>query len=144
VDLQEVIEFANQNPVCYVATTEGSQPRVRAFLMWFADKTGFYFHTGAPKRVYGQLVNNSKVEVCFFAPGPSPGTGKMLRVTGEIKFVGDPDLKKRLVDERPFLKAMGLGYKDPNLVVFSVYTGEAHFWTMENNMRESEIETVKF
>ncbi len=27
---------------------------------------------------------------------------------------------------------------------FRVYNGEAHFWTMEDNMHESEIERIKF
>lgn len=67
--------------------------------MWFADETGFYFHTDAPKRVYSQLVNNPKVEVCFFAQDAAEPAGKMLRVTGKVDFVEDIALKKRLVKE---------------------------------------------
>ncbi|OPX90402.1 pyridoxamine 5'-phosphate oxidase family protein [Pelotomaculum sp. PtaB.Bin117] len=144
MDLREVIEFANKNQVCYVATSEGDQPRVRGFLMWFADETGFYFHTGVPKRIYRQLVNNPKVEVCFFTQGAAERAERMLRVTGKVKFVDDPGLKKRLVEERPFLKAIVSGDDDPNLVIFRIYSGEARFWTMENNMRENEVEVVHF
>jgi len=144
MDLRDVIEFANKNQVCYVATNEGDQPRVRGFLMWFADETGFYYHTGVPKRVYSQLVNNPKVEVCFFAQEAAEPAGKMLRVTGKVEFVDDTNLKKRLVEERPFLKAIVSGDNDPNLVIFRIYSGEARFWTMENNMREDEVEVVYF
>ena len=49
MDLRECIQFANENPVTYIATTDGDQPRVRAFAMWFADTTGFYYHTGTHK-----------------------------------------------------------------------------------------------
>jgi len=42
-DSQDCIKFANENPVCYIATMDGDQPRVRGFLMWFADEKGFYF-----------------------------------------------------------------------------------------------------
>jgi uncharacterized pyridoxamine 5'-phosphate oxidase family protein len=42
-DYQDCIKFANENPVCYIATMDGDQPRVRGFLMWFADEKGFYF-----------------------------------------------------------------------------------------------------
>jgi pyridoxamine 5'-phosphate oxidase len=50
-----------------------------------------------------------------------------------------------LLEERPFLKAIGVGKPDdPMLAVFKIYTGEAHFWTMENNMREAQVERVKF
>ena len=62
---KEFIKFANENKSSYLATVEGDQPRVRGFFMWFADQTGFYFHTGAIKSVYGQLKQNPKVEVCF-------------------------------------------------------------------------------
>jgi len=43
------IRFANENPVTYLATVDGDQPRVRAFAMWFADASGFYYHTGTGK-----------------------------------------------------------------------------------------------
>jgi uncharacterized pyridoxamine 5'-phosphate oxidase family protein len=68
VDFSECIGFATQNPVTHIATTDGDQPRVRAFAMWFADKSGFYYHTGTPKSVYRQLKKNPKIELCFYAP----------------------------------------------------------------------------
>jgi uncharacterized pyridoxamine 5'-phosphate oxidase family protein len=62
-----------------------------------------------------------------------------------VKFLDDLKLKARLLEERPFLKAIGTGKPDdPSLAVFKIYTGEAHFWTMENNMREEQTERVKF
>jgi len=113
--------------------------------MWFADEKGFYFHTAASKDVCKQLKNNPKVEVCFYAPEDLPNVGKMMRVAGEVEFLNDIALKARILEERPFLKAIAAGgAEDPLLVIFQVYTGEAHFWTMENNMRESEIERIKF
>lgn len=142
MSLKEIIEFANRNPVCYVATAEGDQPRVRGFSMWFADETGFYFQTGKPKRIYEQLLKNPKIEVCFYAQGSSPGAGKMLRVSGTVEFIDDLDLKKRVMSERAFLKDMGYDYN--SLVIFRIIKGEAYFWTRENSLREKEIQTVKF
>ena len=107
--IQDCITFANQNPVTSVATVEGDQPRVRKFAMWFADETGFYFHTGTPKAIYEQLRRNPKVELCFYNPGNTPGAGTMLRVTGAVEFLEDLVLKARLIEERPFLKAIGTG-----------------------------------
>jgi pyridoxamine 5'-phosphate oxidase len=70
---------------------------------------------------------------------------KMMRLAGKVKFLDDVKLKSRLLEERPFLKAIGTGKPDdPMLAVFKIYTGEAHFWTMENNMRESVVEMTKF
>ncbi len=145
MNLKDCIKFANENPVCYLATVEGDQPRVRGFLMWFADENGFYFHTGASKRVSKQLKKNPKIEVCFFTPAPPPSAGKMMRVAGKARFLDDIALKTRLLEERPFLKAIGTGKPDdPLFEVFQIYTGEAHFWTMENNMKESEIKGIRF
>jgi len=59
MDLQECIKFASENPVCFLATSEGDQPRVRALLMWFANENGFYFATMSPKQVFKQLKEQS-------------------------------------------------------------------------------------
>lgn len=145
MDLKNCIELANKNPVCWLSTVEGDQPRVRGFLLWYADEKGFYFHTGTTKNVCKQLKKNPKLEVCFFDPGPSQMDSRMMRVAGKVKFLDDLALKSRLLEERPFLKAIGTGKPDnPLLAVFQIYTGEAHIWKMENNMRESEIERVRF
>jgi pyridoxamine 5'-phosphate oxidase len=138
------IQFANENPVTFVSTLDGDQPRVRAFAMWFADKTGFYYHTGTTKEVYRQLSANPKVELCFFSQNPPPA-GKMMRVAGKVEFLEDLILKSRLIEERPYLKAIGTGKPDnPLLVLFRVPHGEAHFWTMENNLREREVPRIRF
>ncbi|MDO8587824.1 MAG: pyridoxamine 5'-phosphate oxidase family protein [Armatimonadota bacterium] len=143
--LRECAKFANENPVCYIATVEGDQPRVRAFALWYADETGFYFHSGAPKAVCAQLRKNPKTEVCFYAPAPMPDPGTMLRVAGNAEFLNDTALKARLLEDRPFLKDMGItGPDDPMLAVFRIASGEAWFWTMANNMREAESERVRF
>jgi uncharacterized pyridoxamine 5'-phosphate oxidase family protein len=33
-------------------------------LMWFADESGFYYHTAAANSVYKLLKNNPRVEIC--------------------------------------------------------------------------------
>jgi uncharacterized pyridoxamine 5'-phosphate oxidase family protein len=49
MDLQDCIKFATENPVCYLATTDGDQPRVRALQLWYADGSGLSFITLSPK-----------------------------------------------------------------------------------------------
>lgn len=145
MNFKDCVDFANKNPVAYIATMDGDQPRVRAFLMWFANEEGFYFHTGSPKPICNQLKKNPKVELCFYAPEPPPNIGKMMRVAGRSEFVNDLKLKARLLEERPFLKAMGMNTPDdPMLVVFRIHNGEAYFWTMETNMDPTKAERVKF
>ncbi len=144
MDFKDCIEFANAVQGSFVATVDGDQPRVRGFLLWFADETGFYYHTGATKQVCQQLMKNPKIEVCLFAPDPA-GAGKMMRIAGKVEFLDDIELKTRLLEERPFLKEIGSGTPDdPNLAVFRIAEGEAHFWTMEDNTKEAEIPRIKF
>ena len=70
MDLQGCLTFATENPVCYLATVDGDQPRVRAVLMWFAHDHGFYFAILSPKDVSQQLHKNPKAEICFYNNPP--------------------------------------------------------------------------
>lgn len=143
MDFQAYVKFANDHPVCYLATAEGDQPRVRPLMMWFADETGFYFQSQSVKALCKQLEKNQKIELIFHAP--EDNGGKVMRVSGEVEFIQDRALRTRVLDERVFLKEMGItDPEDPILAVFKLYTGEAWFWTREYSMRESEIERVNF
>ncbi len=143
-DFSECVRFAQEHPVTYIATAEGDQPRVRAFSMWFADRTGFYYHTGTPKAVYRQLRKNPNVELCFYAPGEQ-GAGRMLRVAGRAEFLSDKALEERLFADRPWVA--GLLTTAPagaQVAIFRIAHGEAWFWTMESNMREGSVPRVRF
>jgi uncharacterized pyridoxamine 5'-phosphate oxidase family protein len=137
MDFKDCLAFAAENPVAWFATADGDQPRVRALGMWFADETGFYFQVGESKDVYRQLLNNPRVEAAFYRPGEASGT--MLRVSGKIEFLQDMALKKKVLEDRPFLKQMGLTPEDPGLVIFRIAQGEAHFWTMQSNLEPKRI-----
>ena len=143
MNFQDCVKFANEHRVCYLATTEGNQPHVRALGMWFADDKGFFFQTESVKSVCKQIKSNNKVELCFYAPDPD--VGKMMRVTGKVEFVEDLGLRSKVLADRPFLKALGIkGPEDPMLVIFRVSSGEAYFWTMADNLKEAGIERIKF
>jgi len=140
MNFEDCLKFAGQNPVAWFATADGDQPRVRALGLWFADKTGFYFQIGGTKDIYRHLQAQPKVEFAFYQPGGMAGT--MLRVSGNVEFLNDPELKKKVLEDRPFLKKLGLTADNPLLAVFRISKGEAHFWTMETSMKPKEI--IKF
>ena len=143
MDLGDCIRFAQENPVTFIATVDGDQPRVRAFAMWFADKTGFYYHTGTTKDVCRQLKKNPKVELCFCSPSGS--AMKTMRVTGEAEFLEDKALEERLYRDRPWMKdVMNNAPKETKLAMFRVAHGEAWFWTMAVNLREREVPRIRF
>ena len=136
---QECINFATEHPVCPLATVDGHQPRVRTFLLWRANENGFYFETFSPKDVYEQLKKNPKVEICFFNNESDLEKAKTMRLTGEVEFLDDPDLKKQLLQDWPFLQDA-----EPVVELFRIQSGEAFFWTMDDVLKEKEIERVRF
>ena len=141
MSLEEYAKFANENPACYLATIEGDQPRVRAMGMWYADETGFYFQTQSVKALYKQIQENDKVEVYYCKPDFS----RVMRVSGRVKPVEDMELRRKCIEERPFIKEMGItNPEDPLLAVFHLYTGEAYFWTRADSMMEADITREKF
>ena len=140
MDFKDCIKFANETPVCYLATMDGNQPRVRALGFWFADEKGFYFQIGAMKDMYGQLQANRKVKACFWQPGEASGT--MMRVAGEVEFLDNLELKKKVLEDRPFLKEFGMTFDHPGLIIFRITNGEAYFWTMKTNFEPKKF--IKF
>lgn len=144
MDFSDCVRFATENPLTYIATAEGDQPRVRAFAMWFADATGFYYHTGTSKRVCQQMIKNPKVELCFYSPNLPPA-GKMMRVTGKVEFLHDPAMPERLFSDRPWVKSlMSEERLGRELAIFRIGHGDVQFWTMENNLKEGESPRLRF
>lgn len=133
MNFNDCIRFANENPICYLATEENGQPHVRALGFWYADTSGFYFQTGTIKEMVGQLKKNPKTEVCFYHLDQMSGT--MMRVSGEVEFLDDHKLKEKAIEDRPFLKSFGMTADSPGLVIFRIAHGKAHFWTMADNFK---------
>lgn len=133
---EDVLAFVNENPVCTMATMDGEQPRVRALLSLLFDDRKIYFTTGAMKSFWKQVAANPKVELCYLASDFS----RMLRIAGEIEEVDDRSRKQRLIDERDYLKEFRAD--DPDFKLIRIKNGKARFWTLADNLKEGEAETV--
>ena len=144
MNLQDCIKFATENPVCSLATTEMDQPRVRTVMMMFANDSGFYFETLSPKEMSKQLHNNHKVEVCFYNNPAELQNAKSLRITGEIEFVDDEEIKKKVYEQIKFLDDLAGKSIEPFLEVYRIKSGEAHFWTLMDVLKEPELERIRF
>ncbi len=136
MNVDDCVKFANQNLNCWLATCDAQQPRVRTLMLWYADGTGLYFSIGAEKDIYSQLKTNPQVEVCFF--DSKSKTMDQLRVTGQVEFIQDLEVKKKLLDARPFLKQRGLTPQSPSLIVFRVAKCVATFWNFATNMQPKQ------
>jgi pyridoxamine 5'-phosphate oxidase len=137
---QDVLAFVKENPVCFIATSDGDQPRVRGFLTVLFNDGKLYFTTGTMKSVYGQLSANPNIELCYC----SRDFRTMLRVSGKIEMIDDREKKQQLLNERDYLKHFGGKVDDPRFILLRLSHGKARFWTIQQNMRESEIPVIEF
>ncbi len=120
---QEIFKLLNENPVFYLATVEGDQPRVRGMLLFRADENGIIFHTGSTKEVFSQIAKNPKAELCFSA------NGVQIRVTGTLRQIFDEELRAEIFAHptRRFLHlpAWTESGHDKTLRIFSMTDGSA-------------------
>ena len=142
---QEIIEFANSNPVCYLATIEKNKPHVRAMLMWYADETGFYFETLSPKEMSKQIHLNPQVEVCFYNQPDDVLDAKELRVSGEIDFIEDKEILEKAFKSREYLEDLAGQPIKKYMEVFRITHGDAHFWNLKTDvLKEHRLEHLAF
>ena len=125
----EIIEFLNANPTCYLATSEGNKPRVRALRMVRADEKGILFQTVEGKDLPKQLKDNPQVEICFY----NAEKNVQVRVAGKATLVEDPALQKEILEQRPFLKPLVEKKGLSAIPVFRIVDCAAYVWTMETN-----------
>jgi pyridoxamine 5'-phosphate oxidase len=144
MDLKECTQFATENPVCFIATADGDQPRVRTFVLEKADESGFYFTLVTTKKMYKQVCANPKTEICFFHADQDGSKVKQMRVTGMLEQIYEPDLLEKAYAKRQWIdQHIGISIK-PLLATFRLRTGNAFFWTFENAAREEQIEVLHF
>jgi len=144
---EDALDFVNKVQAGFIATVDTTkdgnhmQPRVRGVLMWYADDSGFYFHTSKTKDLYTQLLANPRVEIAFASQQPEPA---MLRIWGDIEFLEDNELKAKLISDRPWLLSYGDGKNLDYLVVFKIANASGKFWQNETNMKEKTVPVISF
>jgi uncharacterized pyridoxamine 5'-phosphate oxidase family protein len=130
---EEIISFINENPTCYLATCDGDTPHVRAMGMYKADEKGILIQLSSIKGMYGELVKNPKVELCY------SGSGKVIRISGTADFMEDQAVKEEVVKARPFLKTLVDAHGWEAIKVFRVANPVATVWTMATNLEPREF-----
>ena len=131
---EDVMQFINANPACFLATVDEDRPRVRGMLMYRADNEGILFHTGEAKDLYRQILKNPRAEVCFI----SPDNRIQVRVSGTAEIVEDMDLKRAIVNDRDFLRPIVAQTGYDSLKVIRLTGCTATYWTFERNFLPKE------
>jgi pyridoxamine 5'-phosphate oxidase len=142
MNIHDCIKFASDNPVCFLSTMDGDQPRVRAVLLVKADETGFYFDLLNTKKVVEQVLANPKAEVCFYNNASDLMQAKEMRVTGLMELVQDQELIQKVAKDRSFLDQLAGRPTGPLTMIFRLSKGEAFFWTMPDILKEAQLERV--
>ncbi|OGW34488.1 MAG: pyridoxamine 5'-phosphate oxidase [Nitrospirae bacterium GWD2_57_9] len=133
----EILQFLNANMVFHLATVEDGEPRVRGIWLYRADENGLVFHTGKMKELHRQLSADPHVEMSF--NNGKFGDLTQVRVRGTVELVEDLELKKEIVQKRPFLKPWvdQDGYEQ--MAVYRLKNGKAAVWSMSDNLAPKEF-----
>ena len=98
--MDEVYKFLKENPIFYVATMDGDQPRVRPFGVVALFEGKLYLQTGNVKPVFKQMMANPKIELCTMG---KDGTS-WLRVAAEVVLDPRIEARRQMLEENPTLR----------------------------------------
>jgi uncharacterized pyridoxamine 5'-phosphate oxidase family protein len=128
--MEEIIKFLTENPVFFLATADGNQPRLRpmGFVMNYEGKLSFC--TNNKKDMYKQMKENPRIEIAAAAPD-----GRILRVSGTVAFNPARAAKQKALELMPQL-AQRYSAEDGIFEVFHFETGTAVFSDLTGEKRE--------
>lgn len=100
-DIVKVHDFLKEVETYYLATEDGSQPRVRPFgtILLFEDR--LYIMTSKAKNVAKQLEDNSKFELSAM-----DADGRWIRVYGNLVADNRREVHTAMLEEYPNLKSI--------------------------------------
>ena len=118
--IDKVYYFLNDVETYYLATVDGTKPKVRPFgtILLFDGK--LYIMTEKAKEVYQQIKANPFVEIC------TSMSGVWLRVEAELVEDDNRDVKVAMLNKLPALKAM-YNPDDDNIQTFYLKDATATF-----------------
>ena len=118
--MKRVYDFLKKAEVYYLATVEGTQPRVRPFGTINVFEGKLYIQTGKIKPTSRQIAANPKVEICAFT------NGEWIRVACELVEDDRVEAKKDMLYAHPNLRGM-YDENDGNTQVFYMQNATATF-----------------
>lgn len=112
--MNEVVKFLNENPVQYFGTTDkGGNPKVRPFQFMLEKDGKLFFCTSNQKEVYGEIKNNSNIELCVSSPNFA-----WIRLSGKVVFSNSLSIKAEVIEHSPLVKSI---YKTPDNPTFEIF-----------------------
>jgi uncharacterized pyridoxamine 5'-phosphate oxidase family protein len=109
--IEKVYHCLNDAQTYYLATVDGTKPRVRPFGTILLQDGKLYIQTGKVKEVSRQISENPFVEICAFM------NGTWLRISAELVEDDNHDIKVAMLEKMPSLKGM-YSADDDNMQMF--------------------------
>ncbi len=98
--MEQILKFLKDSGVFYIATQDGSQPRVRPFGAIAKINGKICLITGKKKDVYKQIKTNPKIEIS------SMYDNKWLRLSADAVELDDRDARIEMLQQNPSLSGM--------------------------------------
>lgn len=118
--IEKVYYYLDDARTYYLATTDGTKPKVRPFGTILLEDGKLYIQTGRAKEVSKQVSENPFVEICAC-------TGDTwLRISAELVEDESHDIKVKMLDKMPELKEM-YSADDDNMQMFYLKDATATF-----------------
>ena len=130
--MEEVYKFLKKCGIFYIATEDGSKPRVRPFGAVNIFEGKLYIQTGKSKNVSKQMQINSNVEISGFVDG------KWIRLEGKVVRDDRREAKESMLNENPELKNM-YSADDDNTEVLYFENAKATFCSFTEAPRVVEF-----
>ena len=130
--IEKVYYFLDDARTYYLATVDGTKPRVRPFGTILLHEGKLYIQTGKVKDVSRQISENPFVEICAFL------NGTWVRISTELVDDDNHDAKVAMLEKMPSLKGM-YSADDDNMQVFYMKDATATFSSFT-----SEPEVISF
>ena len=119
---EEIFEFINKNPEFFLATCDGNEPRVRGIRLYQADDEGIFFNTSKHKSLYGQLLKNPSVEMCFYDCDCT-----QVRIRGKVQLMEGLKYKEQMCQKTPQMHSFIMEGK---IAMFRLTDAKVKVWKM--------------
>lgn len=127
--MKEVVEFLKTNDVQYFATIGlDGKPKVRPFQFIMEEEGRIYFCTNNEKEVYSEIKKVPYVELTVSNP-----SFQWVRLSGEVIFVDDMNIKKKVINSSELVKSIYKTEENPIFEVFYIGNGKAIFADFSGN-----------
>ncbi len=127
--IEKVYYYLNDAQTYYLATVDGTKPRVRPFGTILLEDGKLYIQTGKVKAVSKQISQNPFVEIS------ADMNGTWIRISAELVEDDNHDVKVKMLEKMPELKAM-YSADDDNMQMFYLKDATATFYSFTEAPQE--------